>query len=156
MSGLFRPNRVQRGCIQSEGLQNCWRHLGCLDWTLDYASSNVEIRNDRSDIGIAETEAAVFGVFLARRRVDRTGRLMDDEFILKAALAAGLCLVGFDQVADALRIALVVAVTGDRVGSAGRFDHDLGPEHAGRDVNGSNLRNRDALLVTAEKPSLNA
>ena len=51
--------------------------------------------------------------------------------ILKAVLAAGLGLVRFDQITDALRIALAVAMTGDRVGAAGGLNHDLGPENAG-------------------------
>ena len=60
-----------------------------------------------------------------------TGTLTLGEFILKAVLAAGLGLVSLDQIADALRIALAVAMTGNGIGAAGGLNHDLGPENAG-------------------------
>src|SRR5208282_291883 len=65
-----------------------------------------------------------------------------------------LCLVLLNQVTNALRIRLAVSVAGDGVGAARRFDDDLCPEHARRNVNGRDLRHRNALLVAAEQARL--
>ena len=74
----------------------------------------------------------------------------------EAGLGAELRLVGFDQIANALRIALAVTVTADGIGAAGRFNYDLGPEDAGGDVYRRDLGNRDALFVAAEEATLDA
>ena len=50
--------------------------------------------------------------------------------ISESASGAVLRLVGLDQVADALRIAFSVTVTGDGIAAAGGFDHNLRPEDA--------------------------
>ena len=59
--------------------------------------------------------------------------------LLSLLLCTRLCLVGFDQVADALGVGFAVAVAGDGVGAAGGFDDDLGPEDAGGDVDRRDL-----------------
>lgn len=83
-----------------------------------------------------------------------TDRLKPCKFNLKAALSAGLGLVGLDEIADALPIALAMAMTGNRVAAAGGFNHNFGPENAGRNVHGGDLRNRDTFFVAAEEPPL--
>ncbi len=45
-----------------------------------------------------------------------------------------LGLILLDQTADALRIGFAVTVTGNGVGATRGFDHDLGPEDAGGNV----------------------
>ncbi len=64
--------------------------------------------------------------------------------------------MGLDQVADALRVGFAVAVAGNGVGATGGLDANLGPEHAGGDVHGRDLRYGNALFVAAEKARLHA
>jgi len=68
----------------------------------------------------------------------------------------GLRLIGLNQVADALRIALAMSVTGDGIGAAGRFHHDFGPENARGNVHRRDLRHRDTFLIASEEPSFYA
>jgi len=67
-----------------------------------------------------------------------------------------LRLVLLDQIADALRVFLAVAVANDGIGAAGGLDDDFRPEDAGRDVHRCDLRHRDALFVRAEQARLYA
>jgi hypothetical protein len=78
------------------------------------------------------------------REVDGMGKFLN----------ARLRLVSLDQTADALRIGFAVAVTGNRIGAARGFDDDLGPEDAGGNMDGGNLRHGDALFVAAKQPRL--
>ena len=64
--------------------------------------------------------------------------------------------MGFDQIADALRIGFAVPVAGDGVGSARGLDANVRPDHAGGDVNGSDLRDGDALFIAAEQSRLHS
>ena len=73
-----------------------------------------------------------------------------------ARLGAEGGLVGFDEVADALRVGFAVAVAGDGVGAAGGLDANVGPDHAGRYVHGGDLGDGDALLIAAEPARLHA
>jgi hypothetical protein len=65
-------------------------------------------------------------------------------------------LMGFDQVADALRVAFAVAVARNGVGAAGGLDANVGPDHAGGDVHGRDLRHGDALFIAAKQARLHA
>src|SRR3954447_12998951 len=67
-----------------------------------------------------------------------------------------LRLVGFDQIANTLRIALAVSMAGDGVRAACRFNHDLRPENTCLDMNRSDLRDRNALLIAPEQAGLRA
>src|SRR5712672_3380487 len=60
-----------------------------------------------------------------------TARLLDNEFLVNAASASGtgLRLVRLDQIADALRVGLAMAMAGDGIRAAGGFDANLRPEH---------------------------
>lgn len=69
----------------------------------------------------------------------------------KLRLRSGLRLIHLNQVANALRITLAVAMAGDGIRPAGRFNHNLRPEHAGGDMHRSDLRHRDALFIRAEQ-----
>ncbi len=64
--------------------------------------------------------------------------------------------MGFDQIADALRVRFAMSVTGDRIGATRGLDANLGPDHAGGDVHGRDLRDGDALFVAAEQARLHA
>ena len=64
--------------------------------------------------------------------------------------------MGFDEVADALGVGFAVAVAGDGVGAAGGLDANVGPNHAGGDVDGGDLGDGDALLIAAEPARLHA
>lgn len=44
------------------------------------------------------------------------------------AVGAVLCLVGFDAIADTLRVGFAMTVAGDGIGAAGRFDLNLRTE----------------------------
>jgi len=48
-----------------------------------------------------------------------------------SSLHARLRLILFNQIADALRVFLAVAVAGNGIGAAGRLDDDLRPENTG-------------------------
>src|SRR6202035_881330 len=72
------------------------------------------------------------------------------------ALRARLCLIGFDQIGDALGVGFAVTVAGDGIGAAGGFDDDLSPEDAGGDVDGGDFRDGNALFVAAEHPRFHA
>jgi hypothetical protein len=56
--------------------------------------------------------------------------------------------MGLDQIADALRAGFAVAVAGDGVGAAGGLDANVGKDHAGGDVDGGDLGDGDALLIS--------
>src|SRR5882762_8217291 len=64
------------------------------------------------------------------------------------------CLMGLDQVADALRVPFAVAVAGDWVGASSGLDANVGPDHAGGDVHRRDLRDGDALFIAAEQSRL--
>src|ERR1022692_1485552 len=66
------------------------------------------------------------------------------------ALYTGLRLIALDQIADAFCVFFAMAVAGDGVGAAGGLDANLGPEHAGRNMYRSDLRDGDALFVAAK------
>ena len=68
----------------------------------------------------------------------------------RVALGARLCLITLNQVADPLGFRLAMPMAGDRIAAARRFNHDFGPEHAGRDVNRRDFRNRYALFVASK------
>src|SRR5580698_3678657 len=74
----------------------------------------------------------------------------------RRSLTARLRLILLDQIADALGVGFAVAVAGDGVGAAGGFDDNLGPEHAGGNVHGSDFRHGDAFFVAAEQARLHA
>lgn len=73
-----------------------------------------------------------------------------------SALDAGLRLISFDQIANALRVSLAVSMAGDRVGAARGFDTNFRPEHARGNVHRRNLRHGNAFLVAAEQARLHA
>src|SRR5882724_8497208 len=65
-------------------------------------------------------------------------------------------LMRLDQIADALRVGFAVPVARDGIGSAGGLDANVRPDHAGRDVNGSDLRDGNALFIAAEQSRLHS
>src|SRR5437660_9231816 len=71
-------------------------------------------------------------------------------------LDAPLRLIALDQVANALRIAFAMAVTGDGIRAASRFDPNFRPHHSSRDMHGSNFRHGNALFVAAKPARLHA
>ncbi len=83
---------------------------------------------------------------------------MTGECICQAgrALTARLRLIGLNQVADALRIALAVTVARDGISPAGRFNNYFSPEHTSRNMYRSNLRHGDTFFVAAEQSRLDA
>src|ERR1700730_17391406 len=96
-----------------------------------------------------------------------TGLLTDNEYLMNEhvryviepklpditsirALRAGLRLVGLDQIAYPPCVGFVVTVAGNWISSAARFDSDLRPEHAGRNMYRRHFRHGHALFVAAE------
>ena len=96
-----------------------------------------------------------------------TGLLTDNEYLMNEqwryviepklsdsasirALRAGLRLVGLDQIAYPPCVGFAVTVAGDGIRSSGRFDSDLRPEHARRNMYRCHFRHGDALLIAAE------
>src|ERR1700722_7716325 len=71
-------------------------------------------------------------------------------------LDAQLRLIRLNQRTDTLRVRFAVTVAGDGVGSAGGFDTDFRPEHAGRNMYGGHFRHGDALFVAAEETRLHS
>ena len=65
-------------------------------------------------------------------------------------------LMGLNQVADALRVGFAVTVAGNGVGAAGGLDANVGPDHAGGDVHGRDLRDGNALFIAAEQSRLHS
>src|SRR5262249_21642684 len=56
----------------------------------------------------------------------------------------------FNQFLDANSVGFAVAVAGDCVASPGGLDENLGPNHAGADVDGSNFGDADGHLIATE------
>src|SRR5439155_6788144 len=56
----------------------------------------------------------------------------------------------FDEFFDAEGVGFSVTVAGERVGAAGRFDENIGPDDARFDVNRSDLAEADADFVYAK------
>src|ERR1700680_3498119 len=96
-----------------------------------------------------------------------TGLLTDNEYLMNEqwryviepklpdiasirALRAGLRLVGLDQIAYPPCVGFAVTAAGNWIGSAGRFDSDLRPERAGRNMYRCHVRHGDALFIAAE------
>jgi|SRR5579863_8177038 len=67
---------------------------------------------------------------------------------------AGRGLVPLNQIANSLGISFAMTVADDGVGAAGGFDANVGPENTGRNMDGSDLGDRDALFVAAEQARL--
>jgi hypothetical protein len=67
---------------------------------------------------------------------------------------AGRGLVRLNQIANSLGISFEMTVADDGVGAAGGFDANVGPENTGRNMDGSDLGDRDALFVAAEQARL--
>lgn len=64
--------------------------------------------------------------------------------------------MGLDQIADALRVGFAMSGAGDGVGATGGLDANVGPDDAGGDVYGRDLRDGDALFVATEKARLHS
>src|SRR5579872_203957 len=67
---------------------------------------------------------------------------------------SSLRLVLLNQIADALRVRLAVPMARNGIGAASRFDHDLGPDDARRNVYRRDLRDRNALFIAAKQSRL--
>ena len=61
-----------------------------------------------------------------------------------------------NQFADSYRIPLPVPMAGDGIGAAGRVNPDFRPKYARRNLHGSNLRYRNALIIAPEQTGFNA
>src|SRR5229473_474224 len=71
-----------------------------------------------------------------------------------AALLLLLGLIAFDQLANAKRVRLAVAVAGDRGGAARGINTDFGPDHSRRNPYRGDLSQSDALFAAAEQAGL--
>src|ERR1700732_3095928 len=70
--GAFDAHRIQPPRVDPQGVQNARCNLRAQHQRLDGLRRHVRVRDDQSDIGVTEAEAAVLGVLLSRGRLHDT------------------------------------------------------------------------------------
>src|SRR5712692_2912325 len=76
---MLDAHGTQRLSLKTQRFQNSRCNLRSCYRCLDYSFRKARIRDDQADVGIPDTETAVFGIFLLRSRVDRAVLGLDEQ-----------------------------------------------------------------------------